>query len=238
MTDKFSSAYNDSDADLILVSSDNVYFRVYSYYLKASSPVFRAMLELPDPSVQEQKVPRIELVDESSETADTLTAALDILHGKNFPDHIASYFFTLSVVVQFFQKYECTGALLDIRLLLQSWISAPGGGPAWLAFYLGAILDDVIVCSRAIRKAWPRSFTMIKDESAGALANKQGVAQGFVLDVDRWDLDMYTKSSPRITWALLRARRNQKTVPQDQAGWDSVAREFCDILGVEGELLR
>ncbi|KAJ9106426.1 hypothetical protein QFC21_001572 [Naganishia friedmannii] len=43
----YHSLYNDPLADVVLMSTDGIGFRIHDYYLKAASPVFRDMLSLP-----------------------------------------------------------------------------------------------------------------------------------------------------------------------------------------------
>ena len=42
-----SSPFNDADADVILRSSDNVYFKVFKLLLSMGSPLFKDMFSLP-----------------------------------------------------------------------------------------------------------------------------------------------------------------------------------------------
>ncbi|EDR07694.1 uncharacterized protein LACBIDRAFT_327616 [Laccaria bicolor S238N-H82] len=63
------SPFNDSKADLILRSSDGVYFCVYKLLLSLVSPVFATMFELPTDGMQEMYDNRICIgVDDNNET--------------------------------------------------------------------------------------------------------------------------------------------------------------------------
>ena len=57
MSQQFHDRYNFDDGDLILLTSDNVKFRVHSVVLKAGSGVFRDMLELARPNEQNSSEP-------------------------------------------------------------------------------------------------------------------------------------------------------------------------------------
>lgn len=82
--------YNDKEADVVLVSSDNVAFQVHSFYLKAarsipvspiltsaltSSPVFRGMLQ----GGAGESAAEVVFTDEKLEKASTLGLLLDII---------------------------------------------------------------------------------------------------------------------------------------------------------------
>ncbi|KAI9632494.1 uncharacterized protein MKK02DRAFT_30291 [Dioszegia hungarica] len=67
--------YNDKEADVVLVSSDNVAFQVHSFYLKAASPVFRGMLQ----GGAGESAAEVVFTDEKLEKASTLGLLLDII---------------------------------------------------------------------------------------------------------------------------------------------------------------
>ncbi|RXK41972.1 hypothetical protein M231_00693 [Tremella mesenterica] len=220
--------YDDENADLILVSSDETRFKVHSYYLKAASVIFRNMLQNPDSMAQSGERPMIHLTDSTIETANILRAALDVLYGKQFPDDHRKYHARLLKVIRFLQKYECEGSIDKIRLLLHRWITSPDTSAAWSAFIVSAALDDIVTCSRAIRRAgnWGIRAT---DEKQGSRDSSS------VFDLGNLSLEQFSQIPVPMLWAILRATKSQRTLPQKNDGWSKVASRFCELLGVEGK---
>jgi hypothetical protein len=121
--------YNDEDADVVLVSSDKVAFRVHSFYLEAArsassllplldalicSPVFRGMLQ---GGTGESEV-EVEFTDEKLEKASTLGLLLDII-SKPFTAYDHLTYDDAGNLIRLAEKYSCDLVLQTIALYLE-----------------------------------------------------------------------------------------------------------------------
>lgn len=105
---QYRSPFDDADADMIIRSSDDVYFRVHRMFLKKASPVFADMFLLPalDDAVQPETVP-------VAEDGKTLEALLRLCYPTGDPrvtniDEITKLFTVC-------EKYQMESAM--VRLL-------------------------------------------------------------------------------------------------------------------------
>ncbi|RXK41971.1 hypothetical protein M231_00692 [Tremella mesenterica] len=221
---KISETYNADDADLVLVSSDEIHFKVHSYHLKSASIVFRAMLDSPDVNVKkgDQPLPIIYLTDNDIETAEVLKGALDILYHKPFPTEIGEYRDELRKIIPFLRKYECDGSIEGIRSLLHRWITYSDVG-AWSAFLVSAGTEDIVTCYRAMYSASELDISA------------EGGPQGFresstVFDLGSLSLERFCQIPGPIAWAILRATNSR---PTSTKKWDEIADDFLELFGVE-----
>ncbi|RXK41970.1 hypothetical protein M231_00691 [Tremella mesenterica] len=226
MSDKTSSTYADADADadLTLVSSDDIHFKVHSYHLKSASAVFRAMLEMPDPNAER---PNIHLTDREIENAEVLEGALNILYSKAWPIDTGTYRFKLIKINRFLLKYECEGAIDKVVSLLHRWI-AFGRVSAWYAFLVSADLNDVVTCSRAMRRAGLCAFS-----GTSGLQDSESTSSPF--DIAGLSLERFSQIPVPMLWAILRATRHQNGLPTSDEGWDKMAKHFCELLKVKDD---
>ncbi|KZT40256.1 hypothetical protein SISSUDRAFT_531403 [Sistotremastrum suecicum HHB10207 ss-3] len=117
-----SRSFNNSenDAELVLQSSDNVYFYVHKWPLAKSSAVFKDMLSIGDryphsagETEDEQGLPIVEM----TETSATLKALLRFIYPC--PNPTISRFEHLSSITDAAFKYDIATVLKAVRMLLQ-----------------------------------------------------------------------------------------------------------------------
>ena len=94
------------DGDIILVSSDNKWFKLHKLLLSLSSPVFAGMLAMPQPADGQNNPSPIYL----SEDAETLLALLDILYPNRKPAKEVDFTLLRKIGVVA-QKYQIDVAL-------------------------------------------------------------------------------------------------------------------------------
>ncbi|WVQ81014.1 hypothetical protein IAT38_003121 [Cryptococcus sp. DSM 104549] len=119
--------WNDPAADIVLVSSDNVAFRVPGYHLISQSVVLRDALQinstLPTSTPPSSSSPlTIHLTDEDCETSESLRLFLHLISTGDLTSFIATHQRTivraLLSTILFLQKYDCAPALA----LLSAWL--------------------------------------------------------------------------------------------------------------------
>ena len=115
--------FNASDADIILCSSDNVYFRVHSLILQLTSSWFRTLLSLPQcpPSYKQSDSPPptpIPEVINMMETADVIEGLLAMAGGRELPK-LDSFEYVESLL-RAAEKFEMPGAISILRLAIMS----------------------------------------------------------------------------------------------------------------------
>ncbi|KAI0061891.1 hypothetical protein BV25DRAFT_1886139, partial [Artomyces pyxidatus] len=108
----FGAPFDDADADIILRSSDLVDFRTHKIILAKSSPFFRAMLSLPQPT--SEPLHDGLLVINMAESRETLRYLLTALT-PGVPRAYSTSFDALAPVLAAAQKFEMDSALADIR---------------------------------------------------------------------------------------------------------------------------
>ncbi|KAI0798449.1 hypothetical protein BC629DRAFT_1592046 [Irpex lacteus] len=69
---KFASSFDDEDADIVVLSSDKIEFRVFKFLLRKASPVWASMLTLPQPPRDEDTIPIMKLSEDSRTIAQLL----------------------------------------------------------------------------------------------------------------------------------------------------------------------
>ena len=118
---KYHSHYEPStypDADVTLVTKDDIHFSVHSTILRLSSSFFRSLFELPGNEDNDKTTPTIPM----SEDSRTLSLLLDLLYpGRGLPDiPLFVLFFDVAVAAE---KYDMQGTLKTLEkyvLLLRS----------------------------------------------------------------------------------------------------------------------
>lgn len=111
-------AFDESDADLILCSRDNVLFRVHSLVLRLASGWFRTLLTLPQspPAYKYDAHAHCPEIIHMVESADVVAALLAMASGQTLPRLDA--FELVEELVHAAEKYEMPGALSILRLAL------------------------------------------------------------------------------------------------------------------------
>ncbi|WVF67051.1 hypothetical protein IAT40_001794 [Kwoniella sp. CBS 6097] len=74
---KFDEVYKNPEADLILVSSDDVSFKIFKYHLQSCSPVFRGMIAALGSA--NESLPTVTFTDPQIECAAVIRLFLDIV---------------------------------------------------------------------------------------------------------------------------------------------------------------
>ncbi|KDQ32551.1 hypothetical protein PLEOSDRAFT_1023398, partial [Pleurotus ostreatus PC15] len=99
-----SSPFDDPDADIILQSSNNVNFHVYSVILKLASPIFRDMFSIPQPATQATK-PTIKMEEDST----TLDMMLRLCYPG--PDPLVTEYKQVTSILRVAEKYDLDGVV-------------------------------------------------------------------------------------------------------------------------------
>ncbi|KAK6907049.1 hypothetical protein I203_101038 [Kwoniella mangroviensis CBS 8507] len=147
-------SHNDPEADFMLVSSDNVAFKIYKFYLLAHSTIFRDMIS--SCSAPAETTDRLDFTDSQIGHSSTITIFLNTICGRPLKlvrDSLGPF----RDCIQFCKKYECeilwTALRAHAAAFLDQHIS-----PHYI-FIIVAELDDVDLASRAISTVgswqWP-----------------------------------------------------------------------------------
>ncbi|WWC99011.1 hypothetical protein V866_005905 [Kwoniella sp. B9012] len=147
-------AYNDPEADFMLVSSNNVAFKVHKFYLLAHSAIFRDMIS--SCSTSGETTNRLEFTDSQIEHSTTITIFLNTIYGRPF-NLIRDSLGPFRDCIQFCKKYDCEVLLTALQAhavaFLDQYISRH------YIFIIAAELDDIDLASRAISTVgvwhWP-----------------------------------------------------------------------------------
>ncbi|WVQ81017.1 hypothetical protein IAT38_003124 [Cryptococcus sp. DSM 104549] len=121
------AVWNDSAADVVLVSSDHIAFHVPSYHLMSHSAVLRDALTidktLPSSS---PKAKHVDLSDDECETAESIRFFLHIVTGGNISQMLADCPKTAVRVflgtLLFCRKYDCPVVTQAIKVWLQRYV--------------------------------------------------------------------------------------------------------------------
>ncbi|WVQ62876.1 uncharacterized protein L199_001025 [Kwoniella botswanensis] len=191
--------YSDSDADLTLISSDNVAFRVYAFHL-GTSPVLMDMIKV---------LPRcksdIPFSDSQMEDSHTIRYLLNILHNNHSElDWNTLGFFRNTI--SFVKKYE--------MILVQSFLSVQlrryleNGGAERYCFILAAELDDISIAAAIIEKGGRQIFVNNGDKySSGWFDQGQIVERQRLIESGKWGfVDGCAIMNP-TAWPLWELRR-------------------------------
>ncbi|WWD08743.1 hypothetical protein V865_006856 [Kwoniella europaea PYCC6329] len=147
-------SYNDPEADFMLVSSDNVAFKVQKFYLLAHSAIFRDMIS--SCSTSGETTNRLEFTDSQIEHSSTITIFLDIISSRAL-NLVRNSLGPFRDCILFCKKYDCEVLLTALRAhavaFLDQYISRH------YIFIIAAELDDIDLASRAISTVdewhWP-----------------------------------------------------------------------------------
>ena len=106
------------DADVILRSSDEKEFPVHSVMLSFSSPVFKGMFGLPQPTESSSQIPTIDV----SESSDILKPFIQYLYPRSSPN--ISDIAIWAAVYAAADKYQAEGVMDSLRDILPKFIEA------------------------------------------------------------------------------------------------------------------
>ncbi|OCF43269.1 hypothetical protein I317_02837 [Kwoniella heveanensis CBS 569] len=233
--------YQSEHADITLVSSDGLPFKVHSYHLKSSSPVFRAMLDIGDSasSLSSSSVSssEVELLDEEIENSAVLRIFLDIVHGVSLqePDSLATQKVYESVVA-FLRKYEAASAIEVVRLNLIAW-ARHGHFMHLDLFVLGCMLDDVELCKTAITSPGRQNWDSFNLDSNHLTAKRN------VMDLSAAPLAYLRQIPDNYKWALMQAsavatKRYNVWAKADKIEESQLAEDRLAVAAKFGELMQ
>ncbi|KAF7304474.1 hypothetical protein HMN09_00849700 [Mycena chlorophos] len=119
-----SAAFDDPSADLILISSDNIEFRVHRVILALASPVFRTMLSLPQPQLdgaaegKNEELPRVPV----GESAVILEGMLRFWYPGATQPHISSITQLNEILEAMIIKYEMEFIIPTAKYRLRDFV--------------------------------------------------------------------------------------------------------------------
>ncbi|WVQ62874.1 uncharacterized protein L199_001023 [Kwoniella botswanensis] len=230
--EKLDDRYNDPSADLKIVSSDVVVFKVRSIYLRAASKIFDDKIT----SVATTSHMTLKLEDQSIERATALRSLLDFLHGRiGHLEYGNLGIFRRTILLA--KKYDCQLVLTAMRSFARTLTEKSYSS---YRFVLGSNLDDIQLCSRAISTAecevWGKDDegrdcpVEWYDYPLGELySNDQhGTRYGECsLDPSTWDIEEIRQVPTRYLAGLLRATR---VVYRKGGTWKAAAARFRKVM--------
>ncbi|WWD16842.1 hypothetical protein CI109_101274 [Kwoniella shandongensis] len=238
--------YNDPQADFILISSDNIAFKVHKYHLLSESPVFRDMCSMVGSSFAS---PTLNLTDTTFETARVIRLFLDFLQKRSPPDPSRETVVTTRLLIQFVDKYDCQLVSHAMKAYARRFFDLGTVGPDDL-FILGSNFDDVEYCAEAIRRSGFIVFSSggtieglgsgwsTKEENSHGHIGRP-TEDASVLDVRAWRVEEIAKVPPKYLAALMRASIDfEFSVPFEELEvdeWDNMAKEFTELMNYEKE---
>ncbi|WWC92330.1 uncharacterized protein L201_007284 [Kwoniella dendrophila CBS 6074] len=185
--------YQEDDADVTIISSDQIRFKVHSYVLKAASVKFREMLT--SEIINQELV----LSDPLLERSSTLSWFLDVCHSKELPAPKSNNkYIPYITLIQLATKYECKLVIQQISLLSHKWCEEQLFEPASV-FMIGCALDAPDLTACAIRQCggWRNSERKdnVDEEAKKKFKNRVGtiqrVAGASVLDPTAMDFPTF-----------------------------------------------
>ncbi|WWC68901.1 uncharacterized protein I206_102837 [Kwoniella pini CBS 10737] len=230
--------YNDEKADIVLVSSDNIAFKVHRYYLQAHSSVFRSMiLDTSDSEVNK----KVELTDTQIEHSSTIRIFLDAVYSKPLAlirDSLGPF----RNCIQFARKFDCETLLVVLRALAAQFLDQRIS-PHYI-FIIAAELGDIDLAARTIASkadhGWhwstdkdipdppPRWRTSeeSKLEQSGGLGENAGAG---VLEVTSWPIWELQRVPLPYVVALMKTGRVYD-LSQDAKNGQAASAHFKELM--------
>ncbi|WWD07308.1 hypothetical protein V865_005406 [Kwoniella europaea PYCC6329] len=221
--------YQDSEADVTLISSDGLEFKVHSYILMANSIVFRDMLIIGDSSDR-----TINLTDEIMERSSTVSLFLQTCQGQTPKFSTEKEVYCLyKNLIAFSKKYDAPPIIQLISASMYRWFYEKDPSPYYM-FRIGIMLDTPEIVAFAIRngrnRAW--SSTIATEELVKAtnpVATLGHVVGDPFISLSSWSLERLKEVPEAYVFAMLRATRHGGTDPE------KVADGFFQIMKEMGE---
>ncbi|KAK4689200.1 hypothetical protein P7C73_g891, partial [Tremellales sp. Uapishka_1] len=217
--------YQSADADYVIISSDNEAFNVHTYVLKTASTVFRNPMSLGIDRRPVKSLPEMRLEDPTLETGKVVKCFLDIIYGLPIPPPTELPVENLVAPMLLLRKYDCAKDLRLVGLVIRSYATERNDVSPDIIYSVGARVDDVEICTCAIRHCGDWKWR----EGDGKLASC--LEGGSVLDPTSWSLDKFQNIPLKYAVGLLKATRDQESLDPRDIEWDEVADEFERVMG-------
>ncbi|WWC99012.1 hypothetical protein V866_005906 [Kwoniella sp. B9012] len=231
--EKLDDRYNDPTADLKIVSSDGVVFKVRSIYLRAASKIFDDKIT----SLATFSHMTLKLEDASIERATAVRLLLDFLHGRiGHLEYGNLGIFRRTILLA--MKYDCRLVLAAMKQYTRTLTRSGKASHAGMLFVLGSNLDDIDICADALRNAKGDKYDNAEDVLKtpkewykyhwSDLNDPDNMFDGeCTLDPSIWDTEDFEQVPARYLAGLLRATR---VVYRDGGTWESAAAKFQDVM--------
>ncbi|WVR08623.1 hypothetical protein IAU60_005678 [Kwoniella sp. DSM 27419] len=206
--------YQSEDADLTMISSDAMHFKVDSYHLMAASPVFRDMVHL-GRNVDQQR--EVEFTDRQIETGAVIRLFLDVCYHSAVEVITADKEAPCKNLIRFLIKYDCYNLLEKVRLTVQSWLH--GQVDPTIVFRIATRLDN-------------DQLALEGDDDATKLRKEHllSIPMTSVLDPAGMGYAKFSSIPKAPLYALLRATRQIGTTEIKFVEWDKVAQEYEAVM--------
>ncbi|KAK6907050.1 hypothetical protein I203_101039 [Kwoniella mangroviensis CBS 8507] len=230
---KLDDRYNDPTADLKIVSSDGVVFKVRSIYLRAASKILDNKIT----SLATSFDMTLRLEDTSIERATAVRLLLEFLHGRiGRLEYNNLGIFRRAILLA--KKYDCELVLAAMKQYTRTLTRSGKDVHCRMVFFLGSILDDIDICIDAIRNAeadtWANTESGLappKEWYEHLLSDLNDPDDWFdgecSMDPSTWDPEDIYQAPPRYLAGLLRATR---VVYRDGGTWKAAADKFRKVM--------
>ncbi|WVQ81020.1 hypothetical protein IAT38_003127 [Cryptococcus sp. DSM 104549] len=217
------AVWNDTAADVVLVSSDNVTFHVASYYLLGQSTL---------PSSTHPK--RIELPDEECETAACIRLFLQVATRgyirTTFLAHPRSIIRTLLGTLRFCKKYDCPAVPQTIKLWLHHHAASEAHRNVSLTvldvFIIACKLDMYDLAADAIRYWQPPPWDEGEYQELETRSRDRTISwNGWHIHPAMMCLSAHEELSKLVIYVLCRAHSSEESQ-------DSIAHNFSDLMNM------
>ncbi|WWC68902.1 uncharacterized protein I206_102838 [Kwoniella pini CBS 10737] len=228
--------YNDEGADITLLSSDNVAFKVHKYHLQSHSPVFNDML-----MTCSTDIPIINLSDTISENSGAIRIFLDIIYNKQIElkfENLGHF----SNCVSFTHKYNCGVILSALSYISWRFLDPPGSliSPRYI-YTLAGDLDNPTLAAQAIRVSsmwgmpdlkavkYPDNWLNANQEILMKAGGSLGISEGGMMDPTAWPIWEYDRISQIYLVALNKVHRRFPLYVNHSFG-DQAAKYFLELM--------
>ncbi|WWC65203.1 uncharacterized protein I303_107817 [Kwoniella dejecticola CBS 10117] len=234
-TVEYHEDYQDPKADVVLVSSDEVYFKVHSYILKTASVVFEDMLVIGDGNNEE-----IALTDPDFEDSQTVHSFLLVFQGKAIPELTKANDNLYLNLIHFATKYRIVSVMrqivaLTLKALMDGTVSPFTASR--LAFTVGS--PQLAAAAIANCGAWHHSLLQPKaDQSDEDRAKERdrcftagNVIGSSCLDPNSMSENKLNSIPEPYRWALMRATYGQiQELHLASTNWGQISRNFLQVI--------
>ncbi|KAI0789316.1 hypothetical protein C8Q75DRAFT_807410 [Abortiporus biennis] len=172
-----SEPFDATDADIILRTSDNVYFHVYKVILSVASPYFKTMFSLPQGGSRAQQDQPVIDVEEDSRTIDDL---LRLCYPVDDPVNLTDDFARVAKVVAAAVKYDLKEATTLMKTALSNFIPSVPLRVYAITCRLSPNLDDLLISAA---KQW-REMNQTNTQTSFEVFEKALAGRSYVDEMD------------------------------------------------------